>query len=114
MNDSTFRPALEFALQSALEHLHSLDAGPVCATVTLEELRSRLVRYLPDESIAPEQVLRELVEDTRGGIIGSAGGRFFAWAVGGSGSGSFGRGLAHFGVGSKRRALRQRAGGGDC
>jgi glutamate/tyrosine decarboxylase-like PLP-dependent enzyme len=84
MSDSVFRPALEFALQSALEHLNGLDANPVCATATLGELRSRLVKSLPDESIAPEQVLRELVEDTRGGIVGSAGGRFFAWAVGGA------------------------------
>jgi glutamate/tyrosine decarboxylase-like PLP-dependent enzyme len=84
MSDSPFRPALEFALQSALEHLEGLDMNPVGATATLQELRSRLVKPLPCESLGPEQVLRELVEDTRGGIIGSAGGRFFAWAVGGA------------------------------
>ncbi|MGD1096458.1 MAG: pyridoxal-dependent decarboxylase [Bryobacteraceae bacterium] len=47
-------------------------------------MRSRLNKPLADDSMPPEQVVRELIEDTRGGIIGSAGGRFFAWAVGGS------------------------------
>jgi len=84
MNDSPFRRALETALQSALDHLTGLDTSPVGSTVRLHELRDRLHKPLVDDSIAPEQVVRELVEDTRGGILGSAGGRFFAWAIGGS------------------------------
>ena len=34
--------------------------------------------------MTPEQVVAELVHDVEGGILGSAGGRFFGWVVGGS------------------------------
>jgi len=83
MSDSPFRPALEAAFASALEHLTGLDTSRVSATATLAELRSRLNRPLLRESTAPDQVVRDLVADTHGGILGSAGGRFFAWALGG-------------------------------
>jgi glutamate/tyrosine decarboxylase-like PLP-dependent enzyme len=39
---------------------------------------------LTDEGVSPEQVILELSEDVEGGILGSAGGRFFAWVIGGS------------------------------
>ena len=84
MNDSLFRPALEVAFQSALQYLTGLDDRPPGSAMKLHELRSRLKKLLVAESVPPEQVVRELVEDTRGGIVGSAGGRFFAWAIGGS------------------------------
>jgi glutamate/tyrosine decarboxylase-like PLP-dependent enzyme len=84
MPDSLFQPALEAAFRSALDHLTGLQTNPVGATVELPELRRRLNKPLAAEPIAPEQVICELVEDVRGGILGCAGGRFFAWAVGGS------------------------------
>lgn len=37
-----------------------------------------------DESVAPEQVIRELISDVNGGLLGGAGGRFFGWVRGGS------------------------------
>jgi hypothetical protein len=55
----------------------------VAATATLEELRSRLGRPLNDRTSAANEVLEDLVRDTRGGLLGSAGGRFFASAIGG-------------------------------
>ena len=81
---SAFRPALESALRSALAHLEGLDDSPVSATVSLAELRARLRKELNVESIPSWQVVEELVRDTKGGHLGSAGGRFFAWAIGGS------------------------------
>ena len=79
-----FSPALERALWHALRHLEGADAEPVCATATLAELRSRFSRTLEDAGIDPSQVIDELVYNAGGGILGSAGGRFFGWVIGGS------------------------------
>lgn len=50
----------------------------------LGTLRRRLAKPLRDDSLPPEQVVRELVDDVQGGIIGTAGGRFFGWVIGGA------------------------------
>ncbi len=84
MPDTPFRPALEIALQSALEYLEQLESSPVSASATLQELRTRLDKTLNEYAIPAHEVLEDLVRDTRGGLLGSAGGRFFAWAIGGS------------------------------
>lgn len=81
LND--YRPALDAALRSAADYLEDLPGGPVAATATLADLRGRLGRPLSDDGEEPEAVIRQLVEDTRGGLVGSSGGRFFAWAIGG-------------------------------
>ncbi|MES3024882.1 MAG: pyridoxal-dependent decarboxylase [Pseudomonadota bacterium] len=84
MPASPFRPALEHALNHALVHLDGLEHSPVAATASLRQLRARLARPLADEGLAPERVIDELVADVEGGIIGSAGGRFFGWVIGGA------------------------------
>ena len=71
-------------MRSAMEYLTALGTAPVGATATLDELRARLCKPLSEDGIAPEQVVRDLVEDTRGGHLGAGGGRFFAWAMGGA------------------------------
>lgn len=81
---SQFVDVLQTAYQAALTHLESLDSNSVAATVDLHTLRNRLWKRLSQESLPPEQVLAELVGDVEGGILGSAGGRFFGWVVGGS------------------------------
>lgn len=81
---SPFRPVLEHALAHALAHLDGLDRASVAATATLEELRGRLGGVLPEEGADPARVIDELVADVAGGILGSAGGRFFGWVIGGS------------------------------
>ncbi len=83
-NPPSFKAALQAAFQSALIHLESLEDQPVAATASLPELRSRLSKPLNEDSLDPEEVVRDLVRDAQGGIVGSAGGRFFAWVVGGS------------------------------
>lgn len=50
----------------------------------LDELRSRLGTPLSDAGVDPCRVIDELVASTAGGHLGSAGGRFFAWVIGGS------------------------------
>jgi len=81
---SAFQKPLQAAFDHALEYLDSLEESPVGATVDVRTLRSRLRRSLTDEGVPPEQVVTDLVADVEGGILGSAGGRFFAWVIGGS------------------------------
>jgi glutamate/tyrosine decarboxylase-like PLP-dependent enzyme len=82
--DADFRPALRIALEEALNHLENLDETPVSAGASLATLRQRLARPLADEGVAAEHVVMDLARDTAGGHIGCAGGRFFAWVVGGA------------------------------
>jgi len=82
--DTAFRQALETAQQEAISYLEGLDDGSVATTTDLQTLRRRLRKPLGDQGLSPEQVVAELVRDVEGGILGSAGGRFFAWVIGGS------------------------------
>src|SRR5690348_3001788 len=81
---SPFRTALEHAFAHALTYLEQLEYSPVGVTTSLAELRQRLERRLPDAGVEAAQVIDELVADAAGGIVGSAGGRFFGWVIGGS------------------------------
>jgi glutamate/tyrosine decarboxylase-like PLP-dependent enzyme len=82
--DSVFRKPLEAALENATAYLESLDRASVAATVDLPTLRNRIGRALQDEGVLPEEVVADLVKDVNGGLLGSAGGRFFGWVIGGS------------------------------
>ncbi|MCP4205381.1 MAG: aspartate aminotransferase family protein [bacterium] len=62
----------------------SLEERPVGQPVDLDELRSRLSIELGNEGVEAERVIDELVAATEGAHLGSAGGRFFAWVVGGA------------------------------
>jgi glutamate/tyrosine decarboxylase-like PLP-dependent enzyme len=73
----------ERTVQLAISYLGSLDAAPVGATASLAELRRRLARQLPAKGVDPVTVVEELARDTEGGLLGSAGGRFFGWVIGG-------------------------------
>ena len=77
-----YRPALELAAKYAFNYLDSLDQRPVAADHS--NLRERLSRPLSDDGLAPEEVIAELVRDAEPGIIGSCGGRFFGWVIGGA------------------------------
>lgn len=76
--------ALDHALQHAKNWLSSLDDRPVAALADIETLRHRLDRVLPETGLSPVDVIDELVTLTHEGHLGSAGGRFFAWVIGGS------------------------------
>jgi len=75
--------ALFRAFAHANAYLEGLDAAPVAATATLEDLRRSLGRPLPVRGTPAAQVIDELVADTAGGHHGSQGGRFFGWVIGG-------------------------------
>jgi glutamate/tyrosine decarboxylase-like PLP-dependent enzyme len=82
--DSGLRETLAIAFHEALSYLEKLDRSPVAATVNLSDLRRRLGKPLARERMAPERIIAELVRDVEGGILGSSGGRFFGWVIGGS------------------------------
>lgn len=75
---------LSLAQQHAFAFLNNLDDAPVGATVDVQTLRHQLNKPLADSGLPPEQVITELVRDVSGGLIGSAGGRFFGWVIGGA------------------------------
>jgi glutamate/tyrosine decarboxylase-like PLP-dependent enzyme len=76
--------SLSRALAHALDHLDKLERSPVAATLPLQELRATLRKPLNTRSIAPERVIDDLVADVAGGVMGSAGGRFYGWVIGGA------------------------------
>jgi glutamate/tyrosine decarboxylase-like PLP-dependent enzyme len=68
----------------AVEFLAALDQRPVGATTTLSDLRLRLDVPLTNVGIDASRIIDDLVVATEGGHLGSAGGRFFAWVIGGA------------------------------
>ena len=78
---SPFRAVLEQTLHHTLQYL---EHTPVGATASLTALRQRLSKELCETGMEATQVIEELVADTQGGLLGSAGGRFFGWVIGGS------------------------------
>lgn len=75
---------LSLAQEHAFAFLNNLDAAPVGATVDVQTLRQQLDKPLADSGLPPEQVITELVRDVSGGLLGSTGGRFFGWVIGGA------------------------------
>jgi glutamate/tyrosine decarboxylase-like PLP-dependent enzyme len=79
-----FQPALEAALQQALEYLRNVDDRPVGATVSLETLRRRLCKEWNHHPMLADDVVNELAADIEGGLNNSVNARFYAWVIGGS------------------------------
>ncbi|HEX6615293.1 MAG TPA: pyridoxal-dependent decarboxylase [Gemmatimonadales bacterium] len=82
MTPTSQQAVLQRANELALAFLSSLDAAPVQATASLAELRRRFVQPLPDDGVDPVTVIEDLARDTAGGLLGSAGGRFYGWVIG--------------------------------
>ena len=76
------RAALERATHHSLAFLNTLDTAPVRATATLAELRSRFAHPLPEQGREAAAVVDELAAGVEGGILGTAGGRFYGWVIG--------------------------------
>ena len=76
--------ALAAAQRHAVAFLEGVDNRPVAATATLDQLRARLDVELAPDGVAPKQVIDDLVAAMDGGHLGSAGGRFFGWVIGGA------------------------------
>src|SRR5271168_5331433 len=82
MND--IEEVLARTQKHAVDYLTSLDQRPVNATATLTDLRRRLDVPLTRAGVGAGRVIDDLVAATEGGHLGSAGGRFFAWVIGGA------------------------------
>jgi glutamate/tyrosine decarboxylase-like PLP-dependent enzyme len=68
----------------ATEFLDGLAERAVGATVGADELRRRLGGPLPATPSDPVAVIDDLVRDVAGGLVGSTGGRFFGFVIGGA------------------------------
>jgi glutamate/tyrosine decarboxylase-like PLP-dependent enzyme len=75
--------ALERASGIAREFLAGLPSRPVPATASLQELRARFGGPLPDEGQDPVAVVEALAANAEGGLIASAGPRYFGFVIGG-------------------------------
>jgi glutamate/tyrosine decarboxylase-like PLP-dependent enzyme len=82
--DSAFQKPLKAAMRHALAHVDGLRERGVDATASLEELRQRIDVPLTTDGVDAERVIEELVAACEGGIVGSAGPRFFGFVIGGS------------------------------
>ena len=78
------REGLRTAYEKALAYLEGLDSAPVAASLDSSTLRARLRRPLPRNGLPARGVIEELNCAAEGGLIGSAGGRFFGWVIGGT------------------------------
>jgi glutamate/tyrosine decarboxylase-like PLP-dependent enzyme len=76
--------ALARAHAHATEFLDGLDRRSVAATASLSQLRQRLGVALTADGVPAAHVIDEMVAAADGGHLGSGGGRFFAWVVGGA------------------------------
>src|SRR5262247_713259 len=81
--DPAFQRALETAHKQALAHLETLEQTSVAATADINQLRAALTKPLHPEGLPADQVIGELARDVNGGLLGTAGGRFFGWVIGG-------------------------------
>lgn len=77
------RPALSLAAVLATRWIEGLDSRPVSALRPIPALRDDFSGTLPQGPTAPEEVVAELAALAEPGLLGSAGGRFFAWVIGG-------------------------------
>jgi len=75
---------LDAAAHAARAYLSSVAARPVRARATIEELRAGLGGPLPERGQDATQVVTELARAADGGIVASAGPRYFGFVIGGS------------------------------
>ena len=76
--------ALDAAARAARAYLATLPTRPVRAAATLDELRAALGGPLPEHGREAAQVVSELARAADGGIVASAGPRYFGFVIGGS------------------------------
>jgi glutamate/tyrosine decarboxylase-like PLP-dependent enzyme len=81
--DNRVNPELKRAAELAAEYFESLEHQKVSEEVDPETLRNRLHKELTADGLPPLQVIDELAQDARGGLLNSASGRFFGWVIGG-------------------------------
>ena len=81
MNDKY--AALDVALHEAKQWLENLDSNPIFNKADREELLQRFLTAMPEDGMPGDEVVRHLVDNCKDSLLGSPGGRFFAWVIGG-------------------------------
>ena len=76
-------PELKRAAELAAEYIESLDNSKVSKELDPKSLRAKLHKELTADGLPPMQVINELAEDARDGLLNTASGRFFGWVIGG-------------------------------
>ena len=76
-------PELKRAAELAAEYIETFDHQKVAEELDPDTLRERLFKELTPDGLPPLQVINELAEDAREGLLNSANGRFFGWVIGG-------------------------------
>ena len=76
-------PVLKRAAELAADYIESFETHKVSHEPDPGQLRARLGKELNSDGLPPLQVIEELAEDARDGLLNSAGGRFFGWVIGG-------------------------------
>ncbi len=80
----TIKHLLDRTAAHAAGYIDTVNSRPIATTASIEELRARLAKPLPEASTDATQVIDDLVRDTEGGILGSSSARFFGWVIGGT------------------------------
>jgi glutamate/tyrosine decarboxylase-like PLP-dependent enzyme len=81
---SSFHKPLGAAFQHAMHRLAPATDLPVAATADLDTLRKKLALSLGETGLDATTVIDDLVKAVEGGLIDTAGPRFFGWVIGGS------------------------------
>jgi glutamate/tyrosine decarboxylase-like PLP-dependent enzyme len=77
------RRLFERTASYAADYVDSLATRPVQAPASVEELRATLGGPLPEGPVDAEQVVAELAAASDPGVVGTAGGRYFGFVIGG-------------------------------
>ncbi len=83
MTQSSTDAALERAATLARAFVAGLPDRPVAPTVPLDELRARFGGPLPEAGEDPVTVIEQLAANADGGLVASAGPRYFGFVIGG-------------------------------
>ena len=75
---------LDFTLAEAKKWVNEVDDRPVSSRLTFEELKEKISFPLNSTGIPAEDVVKHIVDSAKDGLLGSTGGRFFAWVIGGA------------------------------
>ena len=79
----TLRSVLELTAGLAVAHLEGLSDRPVGWSASVEELRASLGGPVPEIPTDPSEVINQLAVAVEPGLVGSPGGRYFGFVIGG-------------------------------
>ena len=77
------KPELKRAAELAADYIESFERRKVSTAIDPQTLHEQLCKELTSAGLPPLQVIEELAEDVRDGLLHSGSGRFFGWVIGG-------------------------------